>query len=157
MIKTEYKINLNIDGEIFELEVREPNDTEQNELKKRADKNALKLKESESLNDELKLNESIIETNKALIKESGFFDKAKLLLENKELIKRNSAITKELNSSLMSEIFSDLEQIYTLRSNLLIESDKKEALFKLMNEKGIKHEKLWSEISKEIAKEQEKN
>ncbi|MCI6988419.1 MAG: hypothetical protein MR902_02465 [Campylobacter sp.] len=153
MIKTSYKIELIIDDESFDLIVREPNLAEKIELENKTLEISKKLKEQESINETINLNSNLIKTNEALIR-SDFKDKSKLLLENKELIKTNSKLKKELIN--LSDLYKDLEVAYAYRTSILIDGNK-DRLFKTLTNKGISHEALWAEIAKEIESAKEKN
>ncbi|WP_304339879.1 hypothetical protein [Campylobacter ureolyticus] len=157
MIRTNYKINLQIDDETFELVINEPNELQKAELEKRANPCNEKLSKLQELNDKIALNEALIKTNENLVKDDKCEDKAKYLLENKTLLRENASYKKALSGSGdIKSITDELEVIYKYRTSLLINSDDKERLFKTLEAKGIKHELLWSEINKEILKENEK-
>lgn len=157
MITTEYKINLQIDDEVFELEIKDPSKKEKQALEAKANQSMKALNELQNLNDELSLNESIIKTNSDLIKQNSTLDKTKLLLENKELLIKNAAIKKDLsNLQNQDDISANLERLFRLRSELFISGGDKERLFKTLDEKGVKYENLWEHLNKEILKENEK-
>ncbi|GKH61189.1 hypothetical protein CE91St25_15250 [Campylobacter ureolyticus] len=157
MIRTNYKVSLSIDGEVFDLVIKEPNKSEKEALETKANESMLALNKLQSLNDELNLNESIIKTNDDLIRQNGSLDKTNLLLENKELLRKNAAIKKELlDLQNQSEISSSLERLFRLRSELLISGEDKERLFKTLDAKGVKYENLWQHLNSEILKENEK-
>lgn len=157
MITTEYKINLKIDDEVFELEIKDPSKKEKQALEAKANQSMKTLNELQNLNDELSLNESIIKTNSDLIKQNSALDKTKLLLENKELLIRNAAIKKDLLSlQNQDDISANLERLFRLRSELFISGEDKERLFKTLDEKGVRYESLWEHLNKEILKENEK-
>lgn len=157
MITTEYKINLKIDDEVFELEIKDPSKKEKQALEAKANQSMKALNELQNLNDELSLNESIIKTNSDLIKQNSALDKTKLLLENKELLIRNAAIKKDLsNLQNQDDISANLERLFRLRSELFISGEDKERLFKTLDEKGVRYENLWQHLNSEILKENEK-
>ena len=157
MITTEYKINLKIDDEVFELEIKDPSKKEKEALEAKANQSMKALNELQNLNDELSLNESIIKTNSDLIKQNSALDKTKLLLENKELLIKNAAIKKDLlNLQNQDDISANLERLFRLRSELFISGEDKERLFKTLDEKGVRYESLWEHLNKEILKENEK-
>lgn len=157
MITTEYKINLKIDDEVFELKIKDPSKKEKQSLEAKANESMKTLNELQNLNDELSLNESIIKTNSDLIKQNSALDKTKLLLENKELYIRNAAIKKDLsNLQNQDDISANLERLFRLRSELFISGEDKERLFKTLDEKGVRYESLWEHLNKEILKENEK-
>lgn len=157
MITTEYKVNLKIDDEVFELEIKDPSKKEKQSLEAKANESMKALNELQNLNDELSLNESIIKTNSDLIKQNSALDKTKLLLENKELLIKNAAIKKDLLSlQNQDDISANLERLFRLRSELFISGGDKERLFKTLDEKGVKYESLWEHLNKEILKENEK-
>lgn len=157
MITTEYKVNLKIDDEVFELEIKDPSKKEKQSLEAKANQSMKALNELQNLNDELSLNESIIKTNSDLIKQNSALDKTKLLLENKELLIKNAAIKKDLLSlQNQDDISSNLERLFRLRSELFISGGDKERLFKTLDEKGVRYESLWEHLNKEILKENEK-
>ena len=157
MITTEYKINLKIDDEVFELEIKDPSKKEKEALEAKANQSMKVLNELQNLNDELSLNESIIKTNSDLIKQNSALDKTKLLLENKELLIKNAAIKKDLSDlQNQDDISANLERLFRLRSELFISGGDKERLFKTLDEKGVRYESLWEHLNKEILKENEK-
>lgn len=157
MITTEYKINLTIDDEVFELKIKDPSKKEKQSLEAKANESMKTLNELQNLNDELSLNESIIKTNSDLIKQNSALDKTKLLLENKELLIKNAAIKKDLsNLQNQDDISANLERLFRLRSELFISGEDKERLFKTLDEKGVRYESLWEHLNKEILKENEK-
>ncbi|MCI6641971.1 hypothetical protein [Campylobacter sp.] len=165
MIRTKYNIELNIDDEVFHIEVREPNLKEKKELElsvKESKELLNSLSENENkranLNRQIKENTEMIEINKELSKQS-IKDKFSLFLENKTLIKKNKELNLELNKLKLpdfTEIDTKFENALNIKNEMLISGIDKEKLLNALKQKGIKNSYFWDILSKEIAKEQEK-
>ena len=167
MIKTIYKIELQIDDESFNLVVREPNFKEKKQLEIKASEHKPLLEKIENLaKKESEINArlgeiaALIDTNNEILRASNLGDKVKLLLENKAFISERASLKNELlslneSADLINELDEKLEELFKFKSQMLL-SGQIERLNLAMNEKNISHKLLWEHLNLEISKAQEK-
>lgn len=168
MIKTEYKIVLEIDDEVFNLVVKEPNLKERKELEAKAENQNAKFAELEAkakcesaLNAKINEINEIIAINKELIKESKLSERITLLLENKKLIKEKANLVKELGdlneaTNIINVINADLESLFSFKIDLLIFGDDKERFLATIKNKSISSRLVWDSINEALRTAQEK-
>lgn len=168
MIKTEYKIVLEIDDEVFNLVVKEPNLKERKELEAKAENQKAKFAELEAkakresvLNAKINEINETITINKELIKESKLSEKITLLLENKKLIKEKANLVKELGdlneaTNIINDINADLESLFSFKIDLLIFGDDRERFLATIKNKSISSRLVWDSINEALRTAQEK-
>lgn len=168
MIKTEYKIVLEIDDEVFNLVVKEPNLKERKELEAKAENQKAKFAELEvkakresALNAKINEINETIAINKELIKESKLSERITLLLENKKLIKEKANLVKELGdlneaTNIINDINADLESLFSFKIDLLIFGDDRERFLATIKNKGISSRLVWDSINEALRTAQEK-
>lgn len=168
MIKTTYKIELEIDDDIFHIEVCEPNLKAKKELEIKAKEHKPLLQDIENLAKkesaiDARLNEisSLIDVNNEILKASNLGDKAPLLLENKELIKERAKLKNEIlslneSANLISELDAKLEELFKFKSEILLSGADISTLKETLNEKNISHKTLWEHIESKTVKAREK-
>lgn len=165
MIKTRFTIQVEIDGKIFTVTVKELNPTEKKKLEIISKENdsmieeeSEKGKKREELSISIDEIQSIIDTNKELLKEVGIVDKLSLLLENKRLSTDLARLKKEkMNVDIpnFTKVNEVLEKIYKEKFNLAVEGEEKESLKCTAEENNVSYSSIWEEIDNEI-KEQTK-
>ncbi|MDA3046712.1 hypothetical protein OFO10_06025 [Campylobacter sp. VBCF_06 NA8] len=167
MIKTEYKISLEIDSDMFSLVVKEPNLTERKDLELKAENQKAKIRELENKAKEqsdinLRLNElnETIQINKELIKNCDIKDKISLLFENKKLVKEKTELCKKLGEFSADEIAKslndDLESLFAYKIDLLVLGDDKERFKNTLKDKGLSSRIVWEAINEAIKEAQAK-
>lgn len=167
MIKTEYKISLEIDSDVFSLIVKEPNLTERKDLELKAENQKAKMSELEAKakaqsDINLRLNElnETIQINKELIKNCDIKDKISLLYENKKLVKEKTELCKRLGEFNADEIAKnlndDLESLFAYKIDLLVLGDDKERFKGVLKEKGLSSRIVWEAINEAIKEAQTK-
>lgn len=168
MIKTEYKIVLEIDDEVFNLVVKEPNLKERKELEAKAENQKVKFAELEAkakresaLNAKINEINETIAINKELIKESKLGERITLLLENKKLIKEKANLVKELGdlneaTNIINDINADLESLFSFKIDLLIFGDDRERFLATIKNKSISSRLVWDSINEALRTAQEK-
>lgn len=162
MIKTKYKIEINIDDDIFHVEIKEPDLKEKKELELKNETSKELLGKIEELaNDETKTNNrlneinDLISVNNEILRACSLGDKVKILLENKELIKERAGLLKEKekygkSTDLLKDFDEALENAFKFKSELLIGGADKDRLLKELNIKNIAHKKLWDDLNVRI-------
>lgn len=155
-ISTQFKINFTIDDESFDLIIKEPNFKERKELeilatteKERLENFAKIGKEKDKISIEINELEQIIEANKEIIKIGDFSDKIKLLIENKNLIKKLKELKTELlkfNDFNFNDFNSGFENVLKTKAEMLITGSDKVRFFEILSQKGVSFKLLWEKI-----------
>jgi mevalonate kinase len=158
MIKTTYKVAIEIDEKTFNIVVREPKKQDKDELQALSVSHTELFEERNDLSANLtKLSEEY-EINKQLTKESDLIDKAKLLWEQKKLNKEIydlQAKIKEHDKSASSSS-ETLETLFEKRFDLLVSGTDKEPLRQALDAGGVSYRDLFVEIGNLVIKAKEK-
>lgn len=154
MLKTEYKVNLQIDDKEFLLTVKDPDlkdkkaleikTNEQKEELEKLDKQRLKFEENLK---EIEYKQRILNVNEELLSDPNFATKTEILLENKNLIKEINSLKKELKEPNYDNLSKKLEELLEYKSRLLISGEQKEEFLNVVANKAISHKLIWEEIS----------